>query len=123
MLLGACGNLEYLKSYGFKTFDRWIDESYDKEPDPERRIEMVVTELQKFSHLSVTELNLMYLEMKEVLEFNFNHLYTNFKHIIVDELVDNFENCLRQWNNGRIDDRAVDYRCLDLDKIKKLLAQ
>ena len=29
MLLGAPGNLEYLRSYGFKTFDGIIDESYD----------------------------------------------------------------------------------------------
>jgi hypothetical protein len=29
MLLAAPGNLAYLKSYGFKTFDSVIDESYD----------------------------------------------------------------------------------------------
>ena len=65
----------------------------------------------------------MYLEMKEVLEFNFNHMFTNFKQIIVNELVDNFEGCIRQWNNGRFDDKIIDYSRLDLDKIKKILGQ
>lgn len=123
MLLGAPGNLEYLKTYGFKTFDRWIDESYDKEKDNSRRIEMVIGELEKLNRLSPNELNLMYLEMSEILEHNFNHMYSDFKQILVDELVDNFEGCLRQWNNGRVDDRNIKFDHIDFNKVKKLLCQ
>ena len=32
----------------------------------------------------------MYLEMQEILEYNFNHFYTTFKDLIFDELVNNF---------------------------------
>ncbi len=39
ILVAAAGNLAYLKSYGFKTFDRWIDESYDNETDHDVRIQ------------------------------------------------------------------------------------
>lgn len=123
ILVAAPGNLAYLKSYGFKTFDRWIDESYDNEQDPAKRIEMVVAELKKLCQLSMTEINQMYQEMKEVLDYNFNHFYGKFKTIIANELVDNFEGSVQQWNNGRVDGRTIDISHIDLDKIKRLLGQ
>ena len=33
--------LEVMKQYGFKTFDKWWDESYDDEPDDWKRLEMI----------------------------------------------------------------------------------
>src|SRR5210317_1222104 len=45
LLVGAPNNLAYLKSYGFKTFDRWIDESYDQEMDNDRRIDKIVEQM------------------------------------------------------------------------------
>ena len=100
-LVAASGNLAYLKSYGFKTFDRWIDESYDNEPDNYIRIEKITAELARLCSLDRSVLEQIHLEMQEVLEYNFNHFYTTFKDKIVDELVDNFEHILCQINNGR----------------------
>lgn len=100
-LVAAPGNLAYLKSYGFKTFDRWIDESYDNETDHYIRIEKITFELAKLCAMSPSLLKQMHADMQEVLEYNFNHFYTTFKHLIVDELVDNFEHILCQVNNGR----------------------
>jgi hypothetical protein len=121
ILVGATGNLAYLKSYGFKTFDRWIDESYDAEPDPTRRIEMIVTELEKLCNLSMQGLKQMHEEMQEILDHNFNHLYTDFKSKIVDELVDNFENAIHIWNHGRFGDKTKDISQIDLAQVKRLL--
>ena len=39
MLLAAPGNLKYLKSYGFKTFDHLWSEDYDNEVHDEQRYE------------------------------------------------------------------------------------
>ena len=100
-LVAAPGNLAYLKSYGFRTFDRWIDESYDQETDHYIRIEKITFELAKLCAMSPALLKQMHQEMQEVLEYNFNHFYTTFKDLIVDELVDNFEHILCQINNGR----------------------
>jgi hypothetical protein len=100
-LVAAPGNLAYLKSYGFRTFDRWIDESYDQETDHYIRIEKITFELAKLCAMPPTLLKQMHREMQEVLEYNFNHFYTTFKDLIVDELVDNFEHILCQINNGR----------------------
>jgi hypothetical protein len=109
LLVAAPGNLAYLKSYGFKTFDRWIDESYDNEPDHYIRIEKITAELARLCAMGPSALEQMHLEMQEVLEYNFNHFYTTFKDIIVDELVDNFEHILCQINNGRIPNNHSGY--------------
>lgn len=101
ILAGAPGNLAYLRSYGFQTFDRWIDESYDSEPDPVRRMDMIVAEVSRLCHLTPTELDAMYTEMTEILEYNFNWMYGGFRGVLVDEMVDNFRRCLIQHNAGR----------------------
>ena len=99
ILIGAKDNLKYLKSYGFETFDKWIDESYDSCEDPDIRIEMAVGELAKLSKLSDKELRKMFFEIREVTEYNFNHFYGKFKKIIVDELFDNFVSQALFYNN------------------------
>jgi hypothetical protein len=100
-LVSTPGSLAYLKRYGFRTFDHWIDESYDLEPDHYIRIEKITFELARLCAMSPALLKQMHMEMQEVLEYNFNHFYTTFKDTIVDELVDNFAGVLGQINNGR----------------------
>jgi hypothetical protein len=73
MVYGNKDSLKYLKSLGFKTFDKWIDESYDNEPDRDKRCELIVNELEKFSLKSLDELKKLREEMFEVCNFNYNH--------------------------------------------------
>jgi hypothetical protein len=101
ILVAAPGNLAYLRSYGFRTFDRWIDESYDLETDHYLRIEKITNELERLCKLSPDELNAIYAEMRDTLEYNHKHFYTEFKRIIVNEMVDNLEGILGKYNNGR----------------------
>ena len=123
ILVAAPGNLAYLKSYGFRTFDRWIDESYDNEKDHQTRLEKIATEIEKLCNLSPADLKKMHQEMREILEFNFNHFYGEFKTIIVRELLDNFKGIAGQWNNGRVDGRNMDLSLLDFPTIEKRLLQ
>ena len=101
ILVAAPGNLAYLKSYGFRTFDRWIDESYDDEQDHYVRIEKITAEIEKLCQLSKAELDAMYADMQSTLEYNHQHFYKEFRRIIVHEMVDNLEGILMQFNNGR----------------------
>ena len=73
MVYGNEGSLRYLKSLGFKTFSKWINESYDDEPDSDKRSEMIVNELENFSKMSLNELKKIREEMVEVCTFNYNH--------------------------------------------------
>jgi hypothetical protein len=128
-LVAAPGNLAYLKRYGFRTFDQWIDESYDEETDHYIRIEKITAEIKRLCAMDPKALEQMYLEMQETLDYNFNHFYTGFKDLIVDELVDNFDDVLKQVNHGRIPGNHSRYHVrfeLEpdyLDEVKKRLKQ
>lgn len=113
MLLAAPGNLEYLKSYGFKTFDRWIDESYDTITDHEKRIEAVVEQIKWWTNLTEAEKLGKMCVMEEVIEYNFHHFYGKFKEIITDELLNNTKKLFKDIGYN---DRKIDY-----DTVRKLI--
>jgi hypothetical protein len=123
-LVAALGNLAYLKTYGFRTFDQWIDESYDYEPDPDQRIIKIVAEVERLCQLPVDELNQIYQEMQDTLEYNFDWFYGGFKKVIVNELVDNFKGCVDQHNSTpAYSNNYINLNNIDFDSVKKRLAQ
>jgi hypothetical protein len=89
MLLAAPGNLAYLRSYGFKTFDGIIDEGYDTIQDHDKRTEAVVDQLAWYCALSDTEKQDVIRTLEPIIEHNFHHFYGEFQQIIVKELLDN----------------------------------
>ena len=64
------GALETLRSLGFKTFDGWIDESYDKEPDQVKRMHMIVEEIRKICDMTPEQVHNWYWSMEEILYHN-----------------------------------------------------
>lgn len=72
MVFGNKGTLSYLKSMGYKTFDKWIDESYDDIEDRDYRCIKIVSEISKFASKSVHELSEIRNEMKEICQHNQN---------------------------------------------------
>ena len=63
-------SLETMKQYGFKTFDKWWDESYDDEPDDWKRLQMIMDLVLKLSNYDEKDLLHMYQDMKETLQHN-----------------------------------------------------
>lgn len=72
------GYLRSLRKLGFKTFDPWIDESYDNETDPKSRAEMIVNQIEKINNLSTEEYNNLLMNCKAITEHNFS-IYFNLK--------------------------------------------
>jgi len=70
MVIGNPRYLESLKKVGFKTFDKWIDESYDREMDYRKRASKILNELDKFSDKTIEELKLIRKEMLPTCEHN-----------------------------------------------------
>ena len=62
--------LRKLQEFGFKTFDGFIDESYDKELDDLKRTQMIFDELDKFRNRTDKELKNWWKEILPVLEHN-----------------------------------------------------
>jgi hypothetical protein len=69
-LIGGKGQIKYLKSLGFKTFDKWIDESYDDLDDVEDRIKLIVNDLKRFKSMSIEDLKTIRDEMRPICEYN-----------------------------------------------------
>jgi len=86
VLLGCANNLKYLKNYGFKTFDSWWDESYDKIQDPVERIQAVVKIIKDICAMPEDELEATLRGMQYVLNYNYNLFYSK-------------EFVQREWNN------------------------
>lgn len=113
ILVSSPGQLAYLRSYGFKTFGQWIDESYDNEQDNDLRIEKIVKELKKFKDMTPAQLGAIYEEMLPIVEHNFYHFYNDFKKHIVNEMVMNFKTVA---DTAKIDTSNLNYA----DIIKRL---
>jgi hypothetical protein len=93
VLVGCAHNLAYLRSYGFKTFDRWIDETYDTIEDPIERMHAIGSVLLDISNRSLDDLQEMLCEMQEVLDHNYNLFYSQeFLDHCWAELIENIKN-------------------------------
>jgi hypothetical protein len=106
MLLAAPGNLAYLKSYGFKTFNSVIDESYDTIIDNDQRTEAVMRQLHWYCNLTPDEKTNIIQQLEPVIQHNFNHFYGEFKHIITRELLDNTKTLFKDLG---YDDSHINY--------------
>lgn len=88
ILVAPAGSLEYMRSYGFKTFGDVIDESYDKETNDFKRIERVTQLLKDINNLSVKERQRIHSACLPAVEYNFNHFYNGgFTEILWRELL------------------------------------
>ena len=67
---GPYKSLERMRERGFKTFDKWWDESYDEIKDGWERFDAILKLVDKLSRKSNKELLEMYVDMKDVLQHN-----------------------------------------------------
>ena len=77
VVVGVDRTLENLRKFGYKTFSKWIDESYDLEPDCDKRMDMVMEEAKRLINLSHDEWQQMIKEMVPTLQHNFDVLGRN----------------------------------------------
>ena len=75
VLMAPAGSLEYMRSYGFRTFGDVFDESYDQETDDIRRVERVVSLLKEFDNLSINERHQVHRACLSAVEHNYSHFY------------------------------------------------
>jgi len=56
IIIGAYGSLRTLKEKGFKTFDNFIDESYDNIKDPNQRMKQLFNTVKKINEKKLDQL-------------------------------------------------------------------
>ena len=101
IVLGDYATLAELKRLGFKTFEPFIDESYDLELDPKVRMAKIEKEIEKLNNKSIEEIHNWYYSIKDILLHNQKHMYSFEKYECFEEIFGNikldYENDT-QWN-------------------------
>jgi hypothetical protein len=76
--LGNPGAIRKLQDLGFKTFHPFIDESYDDETTPSKRIQLVRDEILKLHNMPIAELHDWYYSITDILIHNQKHFLNYF---------------------------------------------
>ena len=96
IVFGSIGTLEHLRKMGFKTFEPYIDESYDKEERPETRFGLILNQVRLLCEKSDEE-KIQWMErVKPIVEYNSKYLdtfvnmesYYKDYHIRVNKLIE-----------------------------------
>ena len=93
LLAGTHGSLEYLRDYGFHTFDGIIDESYDRIVDSESRIQAMIQEMCRIS--SHDRKHQLYKDLHKIAEHNRKHFFSDeFAQQLKQELTHNISTAI-----------------------------
>ena len=110
MLMATHGSLQYLRDYGFRTFDGLIDETYDTITDPRARLQAVVAEMSRISALSKTEKLSLWQQLYEIAAYNQRLFFSQrWQQSIHQEFTTNLSRAigiLDQYNNKAILDQV-----------------
>ena len=103
ILAGTQGSLEYLRSYGFKTFDTVWDESYDLVQDPEKRLYAIADLMNQITNWLPHVRQRKMAEAQAIADYNRRHFFSQeFFNLVTDELKINLASAfdtLAQCNN------------------------
>jgi hypothetical protein len=91
ILVGNPNSLKTLKKLGYRTFDKWWDESYDEELDFIKRFEKIITIMEEISTWSYDKCFEITNEMEDVLRHNFNIMMSDSDQIEVMNLLSEFK--------------------------------
>ncbi len=86
IVLGNPGSLGLLRDYGFRSFPEMFDESYDDEPDPRRRFDLVFRDLQRLCALGESELDRLDRAVEEAVVHNARRALVELPRLFREEL-------------------------------------
>jgi hypothetical protein len=87
------GSLQYLRNYGFKTFDHVWNESYDLEIDPVQRLISIVKLMQQIAQWTPQQRHQKLAQAQIVADHNKKHF---FSHHFTQQVAQELENNLKQ---------------------------
>jgi hypothetical protein len=97
ILAATPNSLQYLRDYGFETFDGLINESYDMINDPRERLFAIVEEMQRISSLAPDLKQKLWQQLYEISARNKQLFFSDHWHdCIVSEFKNNFESAIKR---------------------------
>jgi hypothetical protein len=91
IVFAGYGYLKHLKTYGFKTFSDFWDESYDEIVNPEERFFALLKLVRMLNKKSIDELNELYKNLKHICIYN-KHIWDNLEINTFEKILKNIEN-------------------------------
>jgi hypothetical protein len=79
------GSLQVLRDLGFKTFEPFIDESYDQELDNDKRLFMAYEQIKRLCLMSKQKIHEWYWGMQDILIHNHQHLLNIHKNKMITQ--------------------------------------
>jgi len=92
--LDDVGALKKLHEYGFKTFEPFIDESYDRVYNTEERFSMIEGEIIKLCNKPIEEIHEWYWSIEDVIKHNYYHFYEKFIPDMKSKMINELEELL-----------------------------
>jgi hypothetical protein len=91
IVFSGYGYLKHLKTYGFKTFSDFWDESYDDIGNSEERFFALLKLVRKLNETSIEELNELYKNLKHICIYN-KEIWNKLEINSLDNILKNIEN-------------------------------
>lgn len=100
ILVSTAGSLEYMRRYGFRTFNDIWDESYDEEDNDLKRLEKIAKILIDLDSLTQKELQALYRAALPAIQHNFEHFYGGaFERLLWQEISDMLVKIKKDFND------------------------
>jgi hypothetical protein len=97
ILAGTHGSLEYLRSYGFRTFGHLWDEQYDLIEDPKERLIAIAGLMRQIANWDINTREHKMSQAKIIAAYNKQHFFSQeFFDLIITELKDNLTTGITQ---------------------------
>ena len=97
ILMATPGSLEYLRSYGFETFNDCIDETYDTIQDPTDRLRAVVAEMTRIARMSDQAKKILWNKLYKISLKNQQLFFSKtWQNKIENEFFENLDSALLQ---------------------------
>jgi hypothetical protein len=115
ILAATPGSLEYLRTYGFETFDGLINESYDKIVDSKTRLHTIIQEMKRIVALDTDSKQVLYTKLHEIAQRNKKRFFNGLFDQVITEYKTNLNHAMTIMNQ----------HCTGMHRaqIKKLLQQ
>ena len=102
VLMATAGSLQYLRQYGFQTFDGLIDETYDTVKDPADRLQAVIAEMKRISDLPTPQKHALWAELNKIARRNQELFFSDaWQRQLIQEFVDNANQALEFVSHHR----------------------
>jgi hypothetical protein len=120
ILASSPGSLEYLRSYGFQTFDSVFDESYDSIQDPFKRMESIIKAMKEIASWSPDYKIKQMEKVNKITEFNQQHFFSNqFFDTVITELKDNLTTAFDQIETTNIGSQYRDLKIRNIPGMRE----